>query len=138
MKSNVVILNILGIYFVFVAAVYTVWNLIATGTVEWAGSVAILLSAGLVWLISFYLGRIRKSQGGELPEDLPYADIDDGNPEIGEFPPSSWWPIVLAGGAGLIMIGLAVGIWLALLALPLVPIAVTGWVYEFYRGRYAR
>ena len=66
MKSNVVILNILGIYFVFVAAVYTVWNIIATGTVEWAGSVAILLSAGLVWLISFYLGRLHKSQGGEL------------------------------------------------------------------------
>lgn len=138
MKSNVVILNILGIYFFVVAVIYTVWNLIAIQEVEWAGSVAILLSAGLAWMIAYYLSRTHKAQGGELAEDLPMADIDDGDPEIGEFAPWSWWPFVLAGGAGIIMVGLSVGIWLALFALPLVPVAVTGWVYEHYRGRFAR
>ena len=138
MKSNVVILTILGIYFFVVAVIYTVWNLIAIQEVEWAGSVAILLSAGLAWMIAYYLSRTHKAQGGELVEDLPMADIDDGDPEIGEFAPWSWWPFVLAGGAGVIMIGLSVGIWLAFFALPLVPIAVTGWVYEHYRGRFAR
>lgn len=138
MKSNVVILNILGVYFIVVAGVYLAWNLIATGTVEWAGTVAIALSSGLVWLISFYLSRLHKNQGGELPEDRLDADIDDGDPDVGEFAPWSWWPIILAFGAGVIMVGLSVGIWLALIALPLVPIAVTGWVYEHYRGRFAR
>lgn len=138
MKSNVVILNILGIYFFVVAVIYTVWNLIAIQEVEWAGSVAILLSAALAWMIAYYLSRTHKAQGGELAEDLPMADIDDGDPEIGEFAPWSWWPFVLAGGAGIIMVGLSVGIWLALFALPLVPVAVTGWVYEHYRGRFAR
>ena len=138
MKSNVVILNILGIYFFVVAVIYTVWNLIAIQEVEWAGSVSILLSAGLAWMIAYYLSRTHKAQGGELAEDLPMADIDDGDPEIGEFAPWSWWPLVLAGGAGIIMVGLSVGIWLALFALPLVPVAVTGWVYEHYRGRFAR
>lgn len=139
MKSNVVIMTILGIYFLLVGILYTVWVWLATGTIEWAGTVAIPLSAGLAWLIAFYLSRVHKNQGGELAEDLPMADIDDGDPEIGEFAPWSWWPFFLAGGAGLLMIGLSIGgLWLGLLALPLVPVAVTGWVYEHYRGRFAR
>lgn len=139
MKSNVVILTVLGIYFFFISIVYTVWNLIATQHVEWAGTVALALSAALAWMISYYLSRIHRSQGGELAEDRPNADIDDGDPEIGEFAPWSWWPFFLAGGAGLLMIGLSIGgLWLGLLSLPLVPIAVTGWVYEHYRGRFAR
>lgn len=139
MKSNVVILTILGIYFFVVAGIYTFWNIAATGEIEWAGSVAIALSAGLAWMIAYYLQRTHKHQGGELAEDLPNADIDDGDPEIGEFAPWSWWPIFLAGGAGLLMIGLSIGgLWLGLLALPLVPVAVVGWVYEHYRGRFAR
>lgn len=138
MKSNVVILTLLGAYFLLVGIVYTIWNLLANGYVEWAGTIAIPLSTGLVWLIAFYLSKVHKGQGGELAEDLPDSDIDDGDPDIGEFAPWSWWPIILAGGAGVIMVGLSVGIWLALVALPLVPIAVTGWVYEHYRGRFAR
>ena len=138
MKSNVVILTVLGIYFFVVGILYTVWNFIAIQEVEWAGTVALFLSSGLVWMVSYYLSRIHKAQGGELAEDIPTADIDDGNPELGEFPPWSWWPIVLAGGAGVVMVGLSVGIWLALFALPLIPVAVTGWVYEYYRGRFAR
>lgn len=138
MKANIVIFTVLGVYFFVVGIIYTIWVWNATGTIEWAGTVGIPLSAGLVWFISYYLSRVYKNQGGELAEDRPMADIDDGDPEIGEFAPWSWWPIVLAGGAALIMIGLSVGIWFALLALPLVPVAVTGWVYEHYRGRFAR
>ena len=138
MRSNVAIFNILGVYFTLVGTVYVIWSVLATGAVEWAGTVGLFLSSGLVWLISFYLARIHKGQGGELAEDRLDADIDDGDPEIGEFPPWSWWPIILAFGAAMVMVGLAVGLWFALMALPLVPIAVTGWVYEFYRGRFAR
>ena len=52
-------------------------------------------------LIAFYLGRVHNAQGGELPEDILTSDIDDGDPELGEFSPWSWWPIVarVLGGA---------------------------------------
>ena len=48
--------------------------------------------------------------------------------------------LVLAFAAGLFVIGLSIGhnFWLAFLALPLVPVAVVGWVYEYYRGHFAR
>ncbi|MBL5973469.1 MAG: cytochrome c oxidase subunit 4 [Candidatus Leucobacter sulfamidivorax] len=140
MKSNIVIFWILTAYFLIVAAVYTFWSIAAIGHIEWAGTLAILLSGGLTGFIAGFLTLAHRKQGGTLVEDLPDSDIDDGDPDIGEFSPWSWWPIVLAFGAGLFVIGLSIGnnFWLAFLALPLVPIAVVGWIYEYYRGHFAR
>ena len=140
MKSNIVIFWILTAYLVLLAAVYTVWNLIDHGGVEWVGSTAILLSGALTGFIAFYLQLTRSKQGGELIEDLEDSDIDDGDPELGEFSPWSWWPLVLAFGASLVILGLCVGFefWLAFLSLPIVIVGVVGWVYEYYRGNFAR
>lgn len=140
MKSNIVIFWILTAYFLIVAAVYTFWSIAAIGHIEWAGTLVILLSGGLTGFIAGFLTLAHRKQGGTLVEDLPDSDIDDGDPDIGEFSPWSWWPIVLAFGAGLFVIGLSIGnnFWLAFLALPLVPIAVVGWIYEYYRGHFAR
>lgn len=140
MKSNIVIFWILTAYFLIVAAVYTFWNIASNGYIEWAGTTAVLLSAGLTGFIAGFLALTHRKQGGELVEDLADGDIDDGDPEIGEFSPWSWWPLVLAFAAGLFVIGLSIGhnFWLAFLALPLVPVAVVGWVYEYYRGHFAR
>ena len=140
MKSNVVIFWILTGYFVLIAAVYTFWNFALHGRPEWAGTVGILLSGALSAFIASYLGLVKKKQGGVLIEDTEDGDIDDGDPEIGEFSPWSWWPIVLAFSLALFVLGLCIGqhFWLTFLALPLVPIAVVGWVYEYYRGHFAR
>lgn len=140
MKSNIVIFWILTVYLVLLAAVYTVWNLIEHGYVEWAGSTVILLSGGLTGFIASYLVLVQRKQGGVLVEDRDDSDIDDGDPELGEFSPWSWWPIVLAFGAALVILGLCVGFdfWLAFLSLPIVLVAVIGWVYEYYRGSFAR
>jgi hypothetical protein len=81
---------------------------------------------------------VLKAQRGELPEDSLTADIDDGDPEMGEFSPWSWWPIVLAGSAAIAAIGLAVGSWLVPVAFGIFVIAIVGWVYEYYRGYFAR
>ena len=89
-------------------------------------------------LIAFYVGKVHKAQGGELPEDILTADIDDGDPELGEFSPWSWWPIVLAFSAALGMIGLAVGTWLMPIGFAVFLVAIVGWVYEYYRGHFAR
>lgn len=140
MKSNVVIFSILTGYFALLASVYVAWNLITHGYIEWAGSVAILGSGFLTGFIAFYLWLVQKKQGGVLTEDLEHSDIDDGDPELGEFSPWSWWPMFLALACSLVILGLCVGFnfWLAFFTVPLVLIGVVGWVYEYYRGNFAR
>lgn len=140
MKSNVVIFSILTVYFLLVGTIYTVWNVLVHGYIEWAGSLVILLSGGLVGFIAVYLYLVQKKQGGVLIEDREDSDIDDGDPEIGEFSPWSWWPIVLAFSIALVVLGLCIGFnfWLSFLAVPLVLFAMVGWVYEYYRGYFAR
>ena len=89
-------------------------------------------------LIAFYVGRVHSAQGGELPEDVLTSDIDDGDPELGEFSPWSWWPIVLAFSAALGMLGFAVGNWLLPIGIGVFLVAIVGWVFEYYRGYFAR
>lgn len=140
MKSNIVILWVLTAYFVLLAAVYTAWNLIEHGRPEWAGSASILGSGILGAFIAVYLMLVQRKQGGVLIEDMEESDIDDGDPELGEFSPWSWWPLVLAGAISLVILGLCIGFnfWMSFLALPLVLVAIVGWVYEYYRGHFAR
>ncbi|KHK96905.1 cytochrome c oxidase subunit IV [Microbacterium mangrovi] len=144
MRSNVNLWWILSGFFLIVAAVYTFWNIVAHphapwyDGVEWVGSVALLFTTLMSALIAFYIGRVHNAQGGELPEDVLTSDIDDGDPELGEFSPWSWWPIVLASAAALGMIGLAVGTWMVPIGLGVFVVAIVGWVYEYYRGYFAR
>ncbi|MEI3866484.1 MULTISPECIES: aa3-type cytochrome oxidase subunit IV [Microbacterium] len=146
MRTNVGLWWLLSGFFLLVFAFYTVWNIIAYTTaevpwfsaIEWVGSVALLFTAFMAALIAFYIQRVHVAQGGELPEDVLTADIDDGDPEMGEFSPWSWWPIVLAFSAGLAFIGLAVGAWMVPIGLGVFAVAIVGWVYEYYRGYFAR
>ena len=138
MKTNIVVLLVLAFYFFAVATMYTVWSLIDGQSVEWAGTLAIGLSGVLTVFIAFFLQIQFKNQGGELPEDRLDADIDDCDPELGFYSPWSWWPIILAAGAAIALLGFAVGIWIAFYAVPLVLIALVGWTYEYYRGYFAR
>ena len=138
MKTNIAVLWVLAVYFIILTAVYTVWAIIDTGVIEWIGSIAIGLSAVLAIFIAFYLQVQLKNQGGVLPEDRLDADIDEGDPEIGFYSPWSWWPVLLAGGAGIAMLGMSVGIWVALYGIPLVLVSLIGWTYEYYRGYFAR
>jgi hypothetical protein len=138
MKTNIVVLWVMAVYFFVLTAVYTVWAIIDTGVVEWIGSIAIGLSGILATFIAFYLQVQLRNQGGVLPEDRLDADIDDGDPELGFYSPWSWWPLMLAAGAAIAMLGFSVGIWVAFYAIPVVLIALVGWSYEYYRGYFAR
>ena len=156
MRTNTGLWWLLSAFFLLVALLYTGWNLIEnwaaaveatpegtwwtyfTDSVEWVGTVALFFTAFMGALIAFYVGKVHKAQGGELPEDILTADIDDGDPELGEFSPWSWWPIVLAFSAALAMMGLAVGAWLFPIGLAVFAVAIIGWVYEYYRGYFAR
>lgn len=140
MIANIRIFWTIAVFFLLVSAMYAVWGILdpLQAGVEWAGTIALGLVSILAGLIAFYLGLVHRSQGGVLPEDRVDANIDDGDPELGHFSPWSWWPILLAGSAGLVLLGLSVGFWVSYLAVPLVVIALVGWVYEYYRGYFAR
>jgi len=146
--ANTRLFWILTVFFAILAVVYTVWSLIdfnntpeaiqRASAVEWAGTIAISLTAILSALIAFYLGRTHSAQGGELPEDRLNANIDDGDAEQGFFSPWSWWPIMLAAGAALLFLGIAVGVWIAAIGAALTLISLVGWMYEYYRGNFGR
>ena len=140
MRANAILFWILAAFFALMAVVYATWSALDEQDpgMEWAGTVALSLTTILAAFIAFYLGRVHKAQGAELPEDRLDANIDDGDPELGFFSPWSWWPFVLAGGAALGFLGLAIGFWITFIAIPIVVIALVGWVYEYYRGNFAR
>jgi hypothetical protein len=142
MRTNAGILWVVGVFFLLSAAAYTVWVGITVEwdvhKIEWVGTVAMGLSAVLSFFVAFYLNRVHKAQGGELPQDVLTADIDDDDPELGHFSPWSWWPLVLGGALALVFLGLAVGVWVAFIGAPLVLIAIVGWNYEYYRNNFAR
>ena len=143
MRTNVGLWWMLSAFALLMTLVYTGWALIYyTGDwvtrIEWVGSIALLFLTFMCALIAFYVQRVHSAQGGELPEDTLTADIDDGDPEMGEFSPWSWWPIVLAASAAIAVIGLAVGSWLVPVGFAVFVVAIVGWVYEYYRGYFAR
>ena len=138
MRANVNLFWILAAFFAFSAALYAYWSWAVYAESEPVGTVALTLTTILAAFIAFYLGRVHKAQGAELPEDRLDANIDDGDAELGFFSPWSWWPIMLAAAAALLFLGLAIGFWISFGAVALGVISPVGWVYEYYRGNFAR
>lgn len=137
MKTNVVVLAILAVFYALTGVLYIVWNNIQGNEFEATGSLGLLLSGVLAGFIAFFLNMVNRSQGGILlPEDEEVIDIDDADPELGHFAPWSWWPLVLAFAVFLVFLGLSVGFWIMFLGIPFVLIGVVGWTYEFYRGNF--
>jgi hypothetical protein len=138
MRANKNLFWILAVFCLLLAGVYVFWSLIDMGEVEWVGALGIGLAGILAAFLAFYLGRVYSAQGGDLPEDRLDSDIDDGDPEMGFYSPWSWWPIILAGSASIMLLGFAVGTWITFIGVALVLVAIVGWVYEYYRGYFAR
>ena len=138
MRASINVFWILAGFFALTLATYTIWALIVYGQPEWVGTVGLGLVTIMAVFIGFYLSRSYRSQGGDLPEDRLDASVDDGDPEMGFFSPYSWWPLLLACAAALGFLGIAVGLWIGAIGLALFIVAITGWVYEYYRGYFAR
>lgn len=140
MKTNVHVFWILAAFFWAVAVMYTIWSLFDPmhGQIEWVGTPALALCGTLFALIAFFLGRAHKAQGGELPEDILTADIDDGDTEVGFYSPWSWWPMALGSGAALVFLGIAIGPWIAFIGALVAGVSIVGWTYEYYRGNFGR
>ena len=119
-------------------AIYALF-LLASAAVYWllsndpTGSVCILLSGGLAFIVAYYLmftGRRMEAR----PEDRADAEISEGSGEMGFFPPHSWWPIYTAASFSITAIGLIFGPWLVLIGLACLAVTVSGFVFEYYVG----
>ncbi len=136
MRSNVVILLVMGAYFTVADIAYGIWSYLEFGQVEPIGTAAIALLVILSVFIAYYLwSGMRRS--GTLPEDNLLGNIEDETGEVGFYSPWSWWPLMLGISSAMAFASLAVGWWLFFIAFPFAIVALVGFVYEYSRGAHA-
>jgi hypothetical protein len=130
MKAEAWIFGICTAFFLLVTPSY--WFITGDPT----GTSALVMTTLLTLLITFYLG-IHAARMEPRPEDLKDAEIADGAGELGFFPPYSWWPLWCALTAATIVLGVVIGWWLVVIGAVLGAVALSGWVFEYYRGEHA-
>ncbi|MFZ2501341.1 MAG: cytochrome c oxidase subunit 4 [Nocardioides sp.] len=106
-------------------------------THDWTGSTALAMTTFLALMVASYLG-FHAMRMQPRPEDLQSAEIADGAGELGFFPPYSWWPLWCAMCLAAMVYGVAMWAWwLVIIGAGLGLIALSGWVFEYYRGVHA-
>ena len=119
--------------FVFFSAVAGIYWFLSGDEI---GTTALALTGALAFLIAFYALYTSK-RVYPRPEDRLIAEIDEADPEYGFFSPHSWWPLVVAFAAMLIVFGLIFAVWLIVLGMSVLLIGLVGWLFEYYRGEFA-
>jgi len=127
--------EILTAFFVLAAVVYGVLtSLYGHGGIEWAGTTALVLTAGLSLIIGTFF-RFVARRLDTRPEDYEDAEISDGAGELGFYAPHSWWPILIALAFSTAAVGAALWLpWLIVAGVVFVLAAVSGLVFEYYVG----
>ncbi|MET7770314.1 cytochrome c oxidase subunit 4 [Nocardia sp. NPDC005366] len=134
MKIEARIFELLTVFFVIIAIVYGFFTGRSRTGVEWAGTTAMVLTAGLSLIIGTYF-RFVARRLDLRPEDYEDAEIVDGAGDLGFFSPGSPWPILLAGAGSITALGLAFfQFWLIGIGVVCVLIAAGGLVFEYYLG----
>lgn len=106
-----------------------------TNQIEWAGVAALALCFLMMLMIAaVFLLTGRKMD--PRPEDRKHAEVVEGAGDIGFFPPHSIWPFWTAITAGLIFLGPVFGWWLTFLGVGFGVYALSGWLFQYYRGDY--
>jgi heme A synthase len=130
MKAEAWIFGICTAFFVLVTPSY--WFITGDPT----GTSALVMTTLLTLLITFYLG-FHAVRMEPRPEDRKDAEIADGAGELGFFPPYSWWPLWCALTLAMIVLGVVIGWWMVIIGVVLGAVALSGWVFEYYRGEHA-
>lgn len=135
MNATVRIFDGLVIFLAILAIAYTYLTGTSRTGIEWVGSTALVLSAGLCLLIGGYL-RFVARRINTLPEDYEEAEISDGAGELGFFSPHSYWPFFIAFSILITGFGAAFWNWWVLLggAVALI-ITACALVFEYHWGR---
>ncbi|MFE3545617.1 cytochrome c oxidase subunit 4 [Nocardia sp. NPDC059177] len=134
MRIEARIFELLTAFFILVGIVYGFFTAQSRTGIEWAGTTAIVLTAGLSLIIGTYF-RFVARRIDLRPEDYEEAEIVDGAGDLGFFSPGSFWPISLAAAGSVTALGLAFfQYWLIALGVALVLVAAAGLVFEYYIG----
>ncbi len=137
MRAEAWIFGACTVFFVIVTPAY--W-LITDGSdtgADWTGTSALVMTTLLTGMVTLYLGfHARKMD--PRPEDRKDAEIVDGAGELGFFPPYSWWPLWCGAALGVMVFGVAAyAWWLVIIGGVLGALALSGLVFEYYRGEHA-
>jgi Cytochrome c oxidase subunit IV len=116
--------------FIFFSIAAVVYGLLSG---EPAGTAALAFTAGLAFLVGFYL-LFTASRIDSRPEDRQDAEIAEGAGEMGFYSPHSWWPLAVGFSAAVAFAGIVFGWWLFIIGAGLGGLAVIGLVFEYYRG----
>ena len=137
MKAEAWIFGITTIFLVLVTPAY--WFVTEAGDEggDWTGTSALLMTGLLTLMVTMYLGFYARKMDAR-PEDRKDGEIADGAGELGFFPPYSWWPLWCGSTLGVIVFGIAMGQWwLSIIGGILGTVALSGLVFEYYRGEHA-
>src|SRR4029078_579205 len=136
MKAEAWIFGACTIFLVLVTPAYWLITDASEHGGDWTCTSALFITPLLTVMATIYLA-FHANKMDPRPEDRKDAEIADGAGELGFFPPYSWWP--LAGGACLavIVMGVVVGWWLFIIGAVLGVVALSGWIFEYYRGVHA-
>ena len=128
------LLELLTAFFAIATVVYGVLTAKFADGIEWAGTTALALSAGLSLIIGTFF-RFVARRLDTRPEDYDDAEIADGAGELGFYSPHSWWPILIALAFSVAAVGAALWLpWLIAAGIVMVLGAVSGLVFEYYVG----
>ena len=126
MKVEARLFEIVTAFCFLVGIIYTV----LTG--EPVGVAGLFLTGGLCLIVGTYF-RFVARRLETRPEDNPEAEVSDGAGDVGFFSPGSYWPIALAGSAGLLAISLAFFLtWAIAISVVILLLAVGGLVFEYH------
>lgn len=135
MRIEARLFELLTVFFIIVGVIYAFFTGQSRTGVEWAGTTAIVLTAGLTLIVGTYF-RFVARRLDLRPEDYEEAEIADGAGDLGFFSPGSYWPILLAAAASLTALGLAFfQFWLIAMGVIAVLAGVGGLVFEYHIGR---
>lgn len=130
MKVEGLVFAVIGAFLLTADIVYWYTSKDPTGTV------CIALSFGLAALIGGYL-LFTARRMEPRPQDLPDAEVADGAGELGHFSPGSYFPVGIAFGATVTLVGVAIGLWMSLIGLVLLVGCVMGLLFEQYVNSYS-
>lgn len=127
--------ELLTAFFVLASVIYAVLTAVfAPGGVEWVGTTALVLTAGLSLIVGTFF-RFVARRLDTRPEDYEGAEISDGAGELGFYSPHSWWPVLIALSFSITAVGAALWLpWLIVAGVGFVLASAAGLVFEYYVG----
>ncbi len=134
MKIEARLFLVVAVFLFGAAGFYAWWTNRDQGSVEAAGTAALILSGGLLGICGSFFWFVSR-RIDPRPEDREDAEIAEAAGELGFFSPGSYWPVGIAGAATVAGMGLAFfQLWLVIIGVLLILFTVGGLLFEYYIG----